>query len=319
MTPARIRQLSSDDSLLSRLYHRWQGLPAGALVTVPIAQYKDYERFYATMVPEYQRRERYEQSLVGDGDSFTTTGDCHICGNHASFVTNFEYASGEVLHDKRVPNWRERVTCTRCGLCNRLRASVHFLERNLGCRRDSLIYITEQTTPLYQHLHKHYRHVIGSEYFGDRVPYGSNDPVTGLRNESVTKLTFADNSFDYLLSFDVFEHVPDYTTALRESLRVLKPGATLLFTVPFHKGYRETLLRARVRDDGSIEHLHEPEYHGDPVGAGAGCLCFHTFGWDLLDHLRNLGFASAEAQLFWSARHAYLGTEQLLLTARKAR
>ena len=319
MTTDSFHQLSSDDSLYSRLYHRWHGLPAGALVTVPITSYDNYEDFFSRMQPEYRRRERYEQSLVGSGDSFNSTGHCYVCGRRSTFVTNFEYAPGEVLHGKPVPNWRERVTCTNCGLCNRLRASVHFLERNLGCRRDSLIYITEQTTPLYQHLHRHYRHVVGSEYFGDRVPYGTNDPATGLRNESVTKLTFANNSFDYVLSFDVFEHVPDYSTALRESLRVLKPGGTLLFTVPFHKGYRETMLRARVCDDGSIEHLQEPEYHGDPVGAGAGCLCFHTFGWDLLDQLRDIGFVSAEAHLFWSARHAYLGTEQLLLAARKAR
>ena len=318
MTPKRIRQLSSDDSLYSRLYHCWKGLPAGALVTVPISAYDEYERFHASMLPEYERRERHEQSLVGDGDSFTTEGRCHVCRRPSTFVTDFEYAPGEMLHGKRVPNWRERLTCVHCGLCNRLRASVQFLERNLGCRHDSLIYMTEQTTPLYQHLHGHYRHVTGSEYFGDRVPYGTNDPVTGLRNESVNKLTFANDSFDFLLSFDVFEHVPDYTTALRECHRTLKPGGTLLFTVPFHKGYRETLLRARLRNDGSIEHLQDPEYHGDPVGAGAGCLCFHTFGWDLLPQLRDIGFASAEAHLFWSARHAYLGTEQLLLTARKA-
>lgn len=317
MTPERTRQLSSDHSLFSRLYHRLHGLPAGGLVTVPITNYDDYERFHVTMVPEYQRRERYEQSLVQGDDSFTSEGYCYVCGTRSSFITDFGYASGEIVYGKRVPNWRERLTCARCGLCNRLRASVHFLERNLGCRRDSHIYITEQTTPLYQHLHRRYPNVIGSEYFGDRLPYGSNDPVTGIRNESITKLTFADNSFDHLLSFDVFEHLPDCTDALRECLRTLKPGGRLLFTVPFNKGCRQTLLRARIRADGSIEHLVEPEYHGDPVNAANGCLCFHTFGWDLIDQLRSIGFADAAVQLFWSARHAYLGTELMLMTARK--
>ena len=100
-------------------------------------------------------------------------------------------------------------------------------------------------------------------------------------------------------------------------MRVLKPGGTLLFTVPFHKGLPSTLVRARFNDDGSIEHLEPPDYHGDPVNPEGGCLCFYTFGWDLLSQLRTLGFASAESHFYWSSRFGYLGGELLLLTARK--
>ena len=45
--------------------------------------------------------------------------------------------------------------------------------------------------------------------------------------------------------------------------------------------------------DGRIEHLQPPEYHGDPLGGGV--LCFHHFGWDLLEALREAGFTDAEA------------------------
>ena len=56
-----------------------------------------------------------------------------------------------------------------------------------------------------------------------------------------------------------------------------------------------------MRDDGTIEHLHPPEYHGDPLDPG-GCLCFHHFGWDLLDLLRDAGFRSVTAYSVWSRR-----------------
>ena len=43
-----------------------------------------------------------------------------------------------------------------------------------------------------------------------------------------------------------------------------------------------------------IDFLQQPpEYHGDPLGGGV--LCFHHFGWDLLDAMRECGFAEAEA------------------------
>lgn len=49
------------------------------------------------------------------------------------------------------------------------------------------------------------------------------------------KLLFKDSFFDVVVMSDVFEHVRDEKKALAEAYRVLKPGGTLLFSVP-HKG-----------------------------------------------------------------------------------
>lgn len=60
----------------------------------------------------------------------------------------------------------------------------------------------------------------------------------------------------------------------------------------------DTMVRARLRGDGSIEHLEEPEYHGDPVDP-EGVLAFYSFGWDLLDAVRSAGFSEACWILPW--------------------
>lgn len=68
--------------------------------------------------------------------------------------------------------------------------------------------------------------------------------------------------------------------------------------------------------DGSIKHLLEPEYHGDPVTSKA-CLCFSHFGWEMLGQMRESGFLDAYAVLFWSVDFGYLGSEQILFIACK--
>lgn len=52
---------------------------------------------------------------------------------------------------------------------------------------------------------------------------------------SADALPLADASFDAVLLLDVLEHVPDEAGVIREIQRVLKPGGTLILSVP-HRG-----------------------------------------------------------------------------------
>jgi SAM-dependent methyltransferase len=67
----------------------------------------------------------------------------------------------------------------------------------------------------------------------------------------VTALPYADESFDTVVAIDVLEHIDDESAALREVNRVLKPGATLIVTVPAFQ-----MLWSR-RD---VDHHHKRRY-----------------------------------------------------------
>lgn len=109
----------------------------------------------------------------------------------------------------------------------------------------------------------------------------------------------------------------DLQKALAEVYRCLAPGGEFVFSAPFDRGSKNTLVRAEVTADGSIRHLLPPEYHGDPVNPNEGILCFQHFGWDLLSVLRETGFEDVKAVDYWSRDYGYFGN-CLLFTARKS-
>jgi len=58
------------------------------------------------------------------------------------------------------------------------------------------------------------------------------DRYVGVLRGDATKLPFADGSFDRVVTSEVLEHIQDDVAAIRELVRVLKPGGSLGVTVP---------------------------------------------------------------------------------------
>lgn len=255
-----------------------------------------------------------EKSLIPGGRTeFTVKGYCYVCQSNVDFWVDFEHAY--TVDNMLTPNWRERLICPGCHLNNRMRAAMHLFDMHCKPKTGASIYLTEQTTLLYNWFKKNFPDVIGSEYLGDTVSYGScnND---GIRNETLARLSFMNEAFDYILSFDVFEHIPNYKKALTECSRCLKPQGVLFFSVPFEKASEKNIIRARISQSGEIIHLLPAEYHGDPL-CSDGSLSYYIFGWEILDDLKMAGFQSSKALLYWSRELGYLGGEQLLLAAVK--
>ena len=58
------------------------------------------------------------------------------------------------------------------------------------------------------------------------------DRYVGALRGDATKLPFADNTFDRVITSEVLEHIQDDVSAIAELARVVRPGGTLACTVP---------------------------------------------------------------------------------------
>jgi SAM-dependent methyltransferase len=120
--------------------------------------------------------------------------------------------------------------------------------------------------------------------------YGSTSPE--VPSEDLLGLSYADQSFDVVVTSDTLEHVPDVERALREIRRVLKRSGWHVFTVPVVWDRATTRRRASVRNDGEVIHLLPPSYHGNAdLGAAADLLVFYEFGREFVEQCERAGFA----------------------------
>lgn len=146
-------------------------------------------------------------------------------------------------------------------------------------------------------------------------PLGSM--VGHARNENLEQQTFADNTFNLVVTLDVMEHVGEPDKVMREVARTLVTGGSYLFTVPTYKGKVESERRARYLEDGTPEHLAEPEYHGNPVSDQGALVTFH-YGYDLPELIHRWSGLDVEVVRFHDHRHGLIGdmTEVYVCTKR---
>lgn len=200
-----------------------------------------------------------------------------------------------------------QVRCLRCRGTPVHLALVDALAIHAGDLARLDAYELSSSGPVLAFLRRHCRDVASSELLDGVAPGDMRD---GIRCEDVQRLTFADGSFDLCTSTEVFEHVPDDRAGFRELHRVLRPGGRLLFTVPMGGG--ATVERARLVD-GECVHQLPPAYHGDRLTGAGTVLVFRDYGEDIVQRLRDCGFAGAllhrsRADAFGHARTVVVAT-----------
>jgi SAM-dependent methyltransferase len=258
--------------------------------------------------------------LSSAGRSFLA-GHCNVCGLETRFVYD-----DPALH-------RESLVCVHCLTTSRYRSMARGLlkafEELAGVRARSLeglprgrrrrriaLYDTQvafdaggSAYPLPTLLSRCRWLDLSVSTWKPALPAGKV-LAPAVTNQNLERLTFPDASFDVVLTSDVLEHVRLEDRAHREIRRVLRPGGVYIFTVP-HFRDRPTIERVRIvdaADPSRDEDVLPREYHGDANSEDGRALAYRSFGIDLDDELRRLGFDVAYEKRD-DPEHGILNTE----------
>lgn len=240
------------------------------------------------------------QSTEADNRVYHGLGYCPICEAEVEFNAAYHW-------------FRDHLLCSGCGSIPRERALSLILSRHFPNWRELTIH---ESSPGGRGLSVKLKQLcpgyIASQFFIAEPPGAE---INGFRNENLEKQTFADGSLDIVISQDVMEHVNDPSAVFKEVARTLKPGGAYLFTTPTYKELVTSERRARYLPDGGVEHLAEPEYHGNPIDNEGSLVTFH-FGYDLAQIAQESSSMNVEVVRFHDPYHGILAefTEVYLLS-----
>lgn len=247
-------------------------------------------------------RRALHRRLSGFGDSEFQGETCPVCGEDAGLRMAGVLWPELVLQwglSARWANWmdqREGLRCNACG-CNlrsRHLAAVLLsdLSKHAGMTASALKHLpalpAARTLRIAEinaagQLHPFLRALPGLRY----SEYGSTDPA--VPSQDLMALTYADASFDLVVTSDVLEHVPDFQQALSEIRRVLVPGGRHVFSVPIVWNQGKTRRRAEI-DKGQVKHHLPPSHHGSEHANKDDFLVFNEFGADFVPMCEAIGF-----------------------------
>lgn len=203
---------------------------------------------------------------------FEFHGPCPVCEADRSFVAERD--------DDLDPQWhggwfRQDLKCTVCRAPPRERIIADALNRLCPQWRHVEIHESSPGGWAFSYkLRAQATKYVASQY-DPTFAFGQMDATGQWRNEDLESQTFPAESFDVVITQDVFEHLFNPGRAMREIARTLRPGGFALMTVPVVRGWGPTERRARLVG-GQVEHLLPPEYHGNPVGDGRSLV---TVDW----------------------------------------
>jgi SAM-dependent methyltransferase len=220
-----------------------------------------------------------------DDDAYE--GTCNVCGESQLFV-------------RRNASLREGYCCTKCKASLRYRGQADAILRFYS-RAGSATIAELVTEPQFAHVDLWEPGVLGPfrAYFGELPNYvvsafwsdvRPGDERDGLRCEDLMALTFADDSFDLVITSDIFEHVRKPYVGFAEVHRVLRPGGWHIFSVPVQEPMRaSTVERVDTSGDEDV-YILEPHYHHGPGPDDSRHIVYNDFGRDLLARLAGVGF-----------------------------
>lgn len=179
---------------------------------------------------------------------------CIVCGNNPNeFLA--AGTKGEIFKHHHIigGGYRENCICPCCGTDDRGRWLYHVLQNKLKFFEQSgrILHFAPEKV-IYYYMKQN-----------EKVDYYTCDINQGkaMHIVDITDIQFRNDSFDYIISNHVMEHIMDEEKAVSEIKRVLKPNGKWIFSFPIcmdMKTYENEVIVSpedRLREYGQADHV----------------------------------------------------------------
>lgn len=200
---------------------------------------------------------------------------CIICGNN--FDTFLPAGIDEEIfkqHHIIGGGYRHNCQCPCCGSRDRERWLYYVLQNHTDISEISgrILHFAPEKS------------IIGYIEQNEKVDYYTGDIVSGkaMHIVDITDIQYKDNTFDYIISNHIMEHIADEKKAVSEIKRVLKKNGKWIFSFPIctdMKTYEDGKIispEARLKEYGQEDHVR-------------------LYGYDYIERFENYGL---ELQIF---------------------
>jgi GT2 family glycosyltransferase len=206
---------------------------------------------------------------------FRYEGYCPICEKRTSFAATNDWL-------------RDHYLCSECESLPRERALMCVIQKYAPDWRSLRIHESSpEDRGASRKLRQECNHYIATQFDPD-FGFGKVHPSGVYQSEDLERQTFADESFDIVVTQDVMEHVFDADAVFREIFRTLAPGGVHIFTTPLVNKHSPTACRAKRMPNGHIEFLAPAEYHGNPMSREGSLVTWH-WGFDIVNVVARAG------------------------------
>jgi SAM-dependent methyltransferase len=196
----------------------------------------------------------------------STQGYCPCCENHVKFSSKHAWLRDHYLcsNCKCIPRERHLTYMIESVLPNWRELSIH---ESSPCKRGASVKLKENC-----------EHYIASHYYPD----SDDEYIDGYKNIDLQNQNFKDETFDLIVTQDVFEHIPAPDVAIKEIARTLKTGGYFISTIPLVNKFNATVKWAELKN-GTVNFIYEPDYHGNPIDPKGSPVFWH-YGYDIASY-----------------------------------
>jgi len=246
-------------------------------------------------------------------------GFCNLSGHATEFIVSSDNLRESLVStvSSSINRNRQLICALSMAIFGHPRATLAATAAHIN-QNQLKVFIAEANSVLSSFLERKLKRklFVCSEYFGPA--HQSGEIVNGILHEDLLRTSFADETFDVVITGEVLEHVPDAVAAEKELMRILKPGGIYCFTVPFLPAADHDLILADVDEHGNVRHFAEPQFHLDSLRPQEGILVYRIFSFnDLKQRFEAMGH-QFRSYRFWSESLGILGSDCWAHTVRKA-